>query len=121
MTTYQQAVADAVAQKNSADDALLTAATQKPVATRCIQEQITKPAWEEKPSWFRVAESEIALIAPETQRCMAHRTRGHICAMPVDHTPLASAPDGVAAIITQAVDGVFDKGVLDPQTIGPRA
>ena len=112
--------ADAVAHESSADDALLMAATQKPIAIKCVQEQMTKPAWKEKPSWFLVAERD-RMIAPETQRFMAHRTGGRILAMEVDHTPLASAPDRVVAIITDAVDAVLQEAVPDPQRIGGRA
>jgi pimeloyl-ACP methyl ester carboxylesterase len=108
--------ADAVAHESSAEDALLMAATQKPVAIKCVQEQMTRPAWKEKPSWFLLAERD-RMIAPETQRFMAHRTGGHILAMEVDHTPLASAPDGVVAIITEAVDAALHEAVPDPQRI----
>lgn len=98
--------ADAVAHESSADDALLMAATQRPIAIRCVQEQMTKPAWKEKPSWFLLAERD-RMIAPETQRFMAHRTGGHILSMEVDHTPLASAPDRVVATIIEVVDAVL--------------
>jgi hypothetical protein len=69
---------------------------------------MTKSAWKEKPSWFLLVELD-RMIAPETQRFMAHRTGGHILAMEVDHTPLASAPDRVVAIITEAVDAICMK------------
>ena len=81
---------------------------------------MTKPAWNEKPSWFLVAERD-RKIAPETQRFMAHRTGGQILAVEVDHTPLASAPDRVVAIISQAVDAVLHEAAADPQRIGRRA
>jgi pimeloyl-ACP methyl ester carboxylesterase len=109
--------ADAVAHESSVEDALLMAATQKPVAIKCVQEQMTKPAWKEKPSWFLVAERD-RMIAPETQRFMAHRAQGHVLAKEVDHTPLASAPDGVVAIITEAVDAVAHGGRSDARRIG---
>ena len=112
--------ADAVAHESSTDDALLMAATQKPIAIKCVEEPMTKPAWKEKPSWFLVPERD-RMIAPETQRFMAHRTGGHILAMEVDHTPLASAPDRVVTIITEAVDAVLREALPDPQRIGPRA
>src|SRR5215469_4174616 len=80
---------DAVAHDSSVDSALLMAATQKPIAIKCLEEQMTKPAWKEKPSWFLLAERD-RMIAPETQRFMAHRTGGHIVAMQGDHTTLAS-------------------------------
>jgi pimeloyl-ACP methyl ester carboxylesterase len=109
--------ADAVAHESSADEVRLMAATQKPIAIKCIQEQMTQPAWKEKPSWFLVAKRD-RMIAPETQEFMAHRTRGHIVAVEVDHTPLASAPDQVVAVIAEAVDTVAHEPLLDSQTIG---
>ena len=108
--------ADAVAHESSADDALLMAATQKPIAIKCVQEQMTKPAWKEKPSWFLLAELD-RIIAPETQHFMAHRTGGHVDAVEVDHTPLASAPDRVVAIITEAAGDVAS-GLVDLERIG---
>ena len=112
--------ADAVAHESSAEDAALMAATQKPIAIKCVEEPMTKPAWKEKPSWFLLAERD-RMIAPETQRFMAHRTGGYVHAMEVDHTPLASAPDPVVAIITEAVDAVTQEAAFDPQRIGRRA
>jgi len=108
--------ADAIAHEGSAADALLMAATQKPIAIKCVQEQITQPSWKEKPSWFLVAERD-RMIAPETQRFMADRAGSHVLAMEVDHTPLASAPAGVVEIITEAVDAVAHDGRSDARRI----
>lgn len=112
--------ADAVAHHSSAEDAELMAATQKPIAIKCVEEPMTKPAWKDEPSWYLVAERD-HMIAPETQRFMAHRAGSHILAMELDHTPLASAPDQVLAIITEAVDAVTQEGAFDPRRIGRRA
>jgi pimeloyl-ACP methyl ester carboxylesterase len=112
--------ADAVAHDSSAEDAELMAATQKPIAIKCVEEPMTKPAWKDEPSWYLVAERD-RMIAPETQRFMAHRAGSHILAMELDHTPLASAPDQVLAIITEAVDAVTQEGAFDPGRIGRRA
>lgn len=112
--------ADAVAHESSADDALLMAATQKPIAVKCVQEQMNRPAWREKASWFLVAERD-RMIALETQRFMARRAGSRILETEVDHTPLASAPDRVVAIISEAVDGVLHEAVSDPQRIGRHA
>src|SRR5260370_24788065 len=93
------------------------AATQKPIAASCLGEKMTKPAWREKPSWFLVAERD-RMIAPDTQRYMAHRTGGHVMAIEVDHTPLASAPERVVHIIADAVDAVLHAGPPNPLRIG---
>ena len=112
--------ADAVALDSSAEDVELMVATQKPISIKCVQEPMTKPAWKEKPSWFLVAERD-RMIAPETQRFMAHRTGGYVHAMQVDHTPLASAPDPVVAIINEAVHASSQQAAVDPERFGRRA
>ena len=112
--------ADAVAHESSAEDAALMAATQKPITIKCVEEPMTEPAWKDKPSWYLVAERD-RMIAPETQRFMAHRAGSHIRVMELDHTPLASAPDRVVAIITEAVDAITQDAALDPHRIGRRA
>jgi hypothetical protein len=93
-------------------------ATQKPIVIKCVQEQMTKPAGKEKSSWFLLAELD-RMIPPQTQRFMAHRTGGHVHAVEVDHTPLASAPDRVIAIITEALGDVAQT-VVDLERIGRR-
>lgn len=98
--------ADAVAHESSAEDVALMAATQRPISINCVQEPMSKPAWKEKPSCFLIAERD-RMIAPETQRFMAHRAGSRILAMELDHTPLASAPDRVVAVITEAVDAAL--------------
>ena len=112
--------ADAVAHESSAEDVALMATTQKPITIKCVQEPMTKPAWKDKPSWYLVAERD-RMIAPETQRFMAHRAGSHVLAMELDHTPLASSPDRVVAIITEAVDAASQEAASDLQRIGRRA
>lgn len=112
--------ADAVAHESSAEDALLMAATQKPVSIKCVQERMAQPAWKEKPSWYLVAKRD-RMIAPETQEFMAQRTGGKSVLAQVDHTPLASAPDQVVAVIAEAVDAVAQEALREPQTIGRNA
>ena len=108
--------ADAVAHESSTNNALLMEATQKPIAIKCVQEQMTQPAWKEKPSWFLLAELD-RMIAPETQRFMARRIGGDVHAVKVDHTPLVSAPDQVVAIISEAVDNVA-QSLINPERVG---
>src|SRR5262249_40181848 len=46
----------AVAPDASASETALMAATQKPIALKCLGEPMTNPAWREKPTWFLIAE-----------------------------------------------------------------
>ena len=96
------AIANAVAPDASPNEAAVMQATQKPIAIRCLGEALTHPAWKDKPSWFIVAEND-RMISPDTQRYMAERMRAHVHSLPVDHTPLASAPQEVVDVIAEAM------------------
>jgi len=93
----------AVAPDASQSETALMAATQKPISVTCLGEPMGKPAWKEKPSWFLIAEKD-RMISPETQRFTAGRMKSKIVSLPVDHTPLASQPDAVAELITEAAN-----------------
>jgi len=92
---------NAFAQNATADQIALSAAVQKPIALKCIQEPVPKPAWRSKPSWFLIAEED-RMINPKTQNFMAKRMGATTRSLAVDHTPLLSAPESVAEIILQA-------------------
>lgn len=95
----------AVAPNASASETALMAATQKPIALKCLGEPMTNPAWREKPTWFLIAEKDL-MVSPETQRFTAARMKSNVVSLPVDHTPLASKPDAVANLITVAAVSV---------------
>jgi len=92
----------AVAHKASPDEALITAAVQRPIALKCIQEKAPAPAWKKKPSWFLIAEED-RMISPQTQRFMADRMGAKIRSYEVDHSPMLTKPDLVVDVILEAV------------------
>jgi len=92
---------NAFAQNAASDQIALAAAVQRPIAVRCIQEPVTKPAWRSKPSWFLIAEED-RMINPKTQHFMAERMGATTRLHSVDHTPLLSAPEKVVDIILDA-------------------
>jgi len=98
---------NAFAQNATADQITLSAAIQRPIALKCIQERVSKPAWKSKPSWFLVAEQD-RMINPKTQKFMAKRMGATIRSLPVDHTPLLSAPEEVTDIILEATHVTSD-------------
>ena len=79
----------------------LSAAVQRPISLKCIQEPVPRPAWRSKPSWFLVAEED-RMINPKTQQFMATRMGATTRSLAVDHTPLLSAPQKVVDIILEA-------------------
>lgn len=96
---------NAFAQHATAEQIALSAAVQRPIAVKCIQEPIPKPAWRSKPSWFLIAEED-RMINPQTQHFMAKRMGAKTHSLAVDHTPLLSAPQKVVDIILEAKQAV---------------
>jgi pimeloyl-ACP methyl ester carboxylesterase len=92
---------NAFAQHATADQVALAAAVQRPISLKCIQEPVPTPTWKSKPSWYLIAEED-HMINPKTQHFMAKRMGATIKSLPVDHTPLLSAPQKVVDIILEA-------------------
>lgn len=92
---------NAFAQNASKDVKAVSAAVQRPISVRCIQEPSPKPAWRSKPSWFLIAQED-RMISPKTQYFMADRMGAKVRFQSVDHTPLITAPELVVDIIREA-------------------
>jgi pimeloyl-ACP methyl ester carboxylesterase len=92
---------NAFAQNATGDQIALSRAVQRPIAVKCIQEPVPKPAWKSIPSWFLIAEED-RMINPKTQHFMAQRMGATTRAFAVDHTPLLTAPQKVVDIILEA-------------------
>ena len=97
---------NAFAQHATADQIALSAAVQRPIALKCIEEPAPTPAWRSKPSWYLIAEED-RMINPKTQHFMAKRMGATTRSLVVDHTPLISAPEKVVDIVMEAKQGVF--------------
>jgi pimeloyl-ACP methyl ester carboxylesterase len=92
----------AFAQHASKEENALFAAVQRPINVACIQEKAPKPLWKSVPSWYLVAEQD-RMINPKTQEFMASRMTADTRHMNVDHTPIATAPGEVVALLRQAL------------------
>ena len=95
------AFSQAITHKASADESIIAAALQRPLAVDCIKEPAPTPTWKTKPTWFLVAEDD-RMISPKTQHFMADRMGAKIHAYPVDHSPMISAPHVVMEVILEA-------------------
>ena len=96
------AFATAFAQNASHEEHALLAAVQRPISPACINVAVERPLWEDRPSWFLIAEQD-RMIAQETQRFMADRMKARVRSHPVDHAPLVTAPAVVVDLILAAV------------------
>jgi len=92
---------NAFSQHATPEQIALSAAVQRPISVKCIQEPVPTPAWRSKPSWFLIAEED-RMINPKTQHFMAKRMIATTRSLAVDHTPLLSAPEKVVDIILEA-------------------
>jgi pimeloyl-ACP methyl ester carboxylesterase len=96
---------NAFAQHATEEQIAVSAAVQRPISLKCIQEPVFRPAWRSKPSWYLIAEED-RMINPKTQRFMAGRMSAKTRPFAVDHTPLLSAPDKVVNILIEAACSV---------------
>src|SRR5215468_1228905 len=101
----EEGFSNAFAHRATADQIAVSKAVQRPIALKCIQEPAPKPAWRSKPSWFLIAEDD-RMINPKTQHFMAGRMGATTRSLPVDHTPLLSAPEKVVEIILEATQAI---------------
>ena len=92
---------NAFAQHATAEQIALSAAVQRPISVKCIQEPVPRPSWKSKPSWFLIAEED-RMINPKTQHFMAERMGATTRSMALDHTPLLSEPQKIVDIILEA-------------------
>lgn len=87
----------------TADEALVMAVTQKAPLASTFGENISKPAWKNKPSWYQIS-SEDRMIAPDNQTWMSGRLNArNVVTLKASHASLASQPDAVVALIEEAV------------------
>jgi pimeloyl-ACP methyl ester carboxylesterase len=103
------AFADAFAQHASAEEQMVLAAVQRPIAASCIGVEVGRPLWKDRPSWFLVAEQD-RMINPDTQRFMAERMKARVRSEPVDHTPIVTAPGIVVDVIRDAMRAIANSG-----------
>src|SRR5215467_7866980 len=102
---------NAFSQHATNEQIALAAAVQRPIALKCIQEPVSKPAWRSKPSWFLIAEED-RMINPKTQQFMAQRMGAMTTSLRVDHSPMLSAPQKVVDIILEANRASSDRNVF---------
>lgn len=82
-------------------EARVMAAVQKPIAGRCFEDKVTKPAWKSKPTWYQVSEDD-RMIPPEAERWMAERMGATTISLPASHASLVSHPAEIAKLIMDA-------------------
>lgn len=86
----------------SADEALVMAVTQKAPVGATFGNEISVPAWRNKPTWYQIS-SEDRMIHPENQKMMSARMKASkVITLDASHASLASRPKEVTALIVEA-------------------
>jgi len=99
------AVAKYFAPDLPAAQANLIAVSQGALRASCVEEKITKAAWETKPSWSVITEHD-QMNPPAAQREMAKKMKATVTALPTSHVPMLSRPKDVADVIIAAANHI---------------
>ncbi|AJF68371.1 alpha/beta hydrolase [Streptomyces vietnamensis] len=96
---------ESFAQDLSEDDALVMAVTQKAPLASTFGDDVTAPAWRNKPCWYQVSTQD-RMIHPDNERRMAQRMNPRkTVELDASHASLASQPKAVVDLIEDAVNG----------------
>jgi pimeloyl-ACP methyl ester carboxylesterase len=88
-----------------ADQALVTAVTQKAPRASTFSDPVTTAAWKVKPSWYQVSSAD-RVIHPDNERRMAARIGSRkTIELDASHASLASQPGAASDLIDEAAHG----------------
>ncbi len=91
----------------SDDDALVMAASQKPINGAAFGAPAGTPAWKTKPSWYQVSNND-KMIPPETEAWFAERIKARKTVhLDAGHASMASNSKEVAALILEAAESLM--------------
>lgn len=86
----------------TAEEALVMAVTQKAPLASTFGNNVTAPAWKNKPSWYQISSND-HMIHPENEAKMSARLGAKkVITLDASHASLASRPDEVTALIDEA-------------------
>jgi pimeloyl-ACP methyl ester carboxylesterase len=84
-------------------EALMLAATQRPLTLAAGNEPSGEPAWRTTPSWYLLGTQD-KIITPTAQKAMAHRAGSHITKVRASHVSLISHPGAVTKLVEAAAE-----------------
>jgi pimeloyl-ACP methyl ester carboxylesterase len=105
LTLSPETVAKYFAQDVSPAQANLIATTQGAIRGENFKEKVSVAAWENKPSWYIVAEQD-HMIDPRLQRDFARKIKARTVSLPASHVPMISRSKDVANAIVEAARSV---------------
>lgn len=84
-------------------EALIMAATQRPLSVASFEGKITDAGWKNLPSWYQVSQND-RMIPPQAEQFLAQRINAKTILLPSSHTSMVSHPKEVGAFILSAAD-----------------
>jgi pimeloyl-ACP methyl ester carboxylesterase len=85
--------------------AAFMADSQVPAGLDALNGAVGEPAWRSKPSWYLVTTDD-HMIPPVAQRAMSERAKAVVTETPGSHAVFVSRPAVVAAVVSQAAQGL---------------
>lgn len=86
----------------TADEGLVMAVTQKAPLASTFGNNVTAPAWKNKPCWYQIS-SQDRMIHPDNEKRMSVRMKAKkVITLNASHASLASLPKEVTALIDEA-------------------
>ena len=89
----------------SPEKAQFMASSQVPWGLEALNGAATRPAWQNKPSWYLVTTDD-RMIPPPAQRAMAKRAGATVAEVKGSHAVYVSQPEAVAELIKKAAKSV---------------
>jgi pimeloyl-ACP methyl ester carboxylesterase len=105
LTLTPETIAKHFAQDLSPAQTNLIATTQGPIRASNFGEKVSAAAWENKPSWYIVAEQD-HMIDPRLQRDFARKIKARTVSLPASHVPMISRSREVANAILEAARNI---------------
>jgi pimeloyl-ACP methyl ester carboxylesterase len=93
--------ADNFCQDVDKTEALVMAATQRPLSVACFEAKATDAGWKNLPSWYQVSTND-RMIPPPAEQFMAQRIKATTIALSASHASMVSHPTEVCDLIVSA-------------------
>jgi pimeloyl-ACP methyl ester carboxylesterase len=102
--------ADNFCQDVEKTEALIMAATQRPLSVACFEGKITDAGWKKLPSWYVVSLND-RMIPPEAEQFLAQRMNAKTISLPSSHVAMVSHPKEVSDFILSAAKDLTTSNV----------
>lgn len=102
--------ADNFCQDADKKDALVMAATQKPLSVAAFEGKITDAGWKNLPCWYQISSND-RMIPPQAEQFMAQRINAKVITLPASHASMVSHYNEVSDFILSAAKEIVISAV----------